>query len=155
MKIDILGTEYEIIKKPYEEDSLFEKNSWVGYCDEVLKKIVICDMKTYPGWEEKSDETILTEEKICLRHEITHAFLNESGLSYSSLNYSGGWAKNEEMVDWFAIQGEKIYKCWQNAEKLFFEKPVVIELDGKEIAKSVINEAEVLKNLKNRGALIG
>ena len=151
MKISVLGTEYELVKRKWGEDKTFEKNSWVGYCDEVLKKIVICDMKTYPDWEEKSDETILTEERNCLRHEITHAFLNESGLSYSSLNYSGGWAKNEEMVDWFAIQGEKIYKCWQNAEKLFFEKPVVIELDGKEIARSVINEAEMLKNLKDKG----
>jgi hypothetical protein len=26
-----------------------------------------------------------------------------------------GWAKNEEMVDWFALQGPKIYAAWKEA----------------------------------------
>ena len=151
MKIDILGTTYEIIKKAYAEDELFEKNSWVGYCGEFDKQIVVCDLKTHPSWKNDSENAIRQSEISTMRHEIVHAFLNESGLSWCSLNYSSGWAKNEEMIDWFAIQGEKIYKCWQNAESLFFEKPLVIEVDGKEIARSVINEAEMLKNLKNRG----
>ena len=156
MKINVLGTEYELVKRKWGEDKTFEKNSWVGYCDEVLKKIVICDMKTYPDWEEKSDETILTEERNCLRHEITHAFLNESGLSYSSLNYSGGWAKNEEMVDWFAIQGEKIYKCWQNAERLFFGGVgYSVELNGVEVASGVKKEMERLADKLNRGNVNG
>ena len=41
-----------------------------------------------------------------------HAFLNESGLSDSSNQYGGAWAKNEEMVDWFAIQSPKIFKVY-------------------------------------------
>ena len=35
------------------------------------------------------------------------------GLASSSLGIDGPWAKNEEMVDWFALQGPKIYKAWQ------------------------------------------
>lgn len=42
-----------------------------------------------------------------------HAFLNESGLSDSSNRFDGAWAKNEEMVDWLAIQAPKIYKTFQ------------------------------------------
>ena len=50
-----------------------------------------------------------------LRHEIVHAFFNESGLMDSSLQYSGGWAKNEEMVDWIASQFNKIMECFKAA----------------------------------------
>lgn len=38
--------------------------------------------------------------------------MNESGLSDSSNQYGGAWAKNEEMVDWFAIQSPKIFKVY-------------------------------------------
>lgn len=54
-------------------------------------------------------------QKQTLRHEIVHAFFDESGLASSSLGIDGPWAKNEEMVDWFALQGPKIYKAWQEA----------------------------------------
>lgn len=48
-----------------------------------------------------------------LRHEIMHAFLNESGLSDSSNRFDGAWAKNEEMVDWLAIQSPKIFSTFK------------------------------------------
>ena len=51
--------------------------------------------------------------KKTLRHEIIHAFLNESGLSDSSNQFDGEWAKNEEMVDWFAIQAPKIFSAFK------------------------------------------
>jgi hypothetical protein len=50
-----------------------------------------------------------------VRHEIVHAFLMESGLDESS-NPADAWATNEEMVDWFARQGPKIYKAWKEAD---------------------------------------
>ena len=40
-----------------------------------------------------------------LRHEIVHAHLHESGLHDNSID---GWAVNEEMVDWIAIQLPKM-----------------------------------------------
>ena len=129
MKIDVLGTPYEIIKKAYEDDNLFEKNGWVGYCAEFTKEIIICDLKTHPSWKEDDENAIEKSEISTLRHEIVHAFLNESGLSWCSLNYSSGWAKNEEMIDWFATQGEKIYNCWVNAEKLLFGKGYEVARD--------------------------
>lgn len=48
-----------------------------------------------------------------LRHEIVHAFLNESGLSANASVPQNGWAKHEEMIDWFAIQSPKIYKVFK------------------------------------------
>lgn len=51
--------------------------------------------------------------KNVMRHEILHAFLFESGLSENA-GFSGCWATNEEMVDWFAIQSPKIFAVYQN-----------------------------------------
>lgn len=70
-------------------------------------------MSTYKGWEHEPPETIRATQKEVLRHEIVHAFFDQSGLSDSSLNLDVVWAKNEEMVDWIAIQGPKIYKVWK------------------------------------------
>ena len=74
--------------------------------------IVVVDMseeKYFAGMDEKAQETY---RKKTLRHEIMHAFLNESGLSDSSNRFDSAWAKNEEMVDWFAIQSPKIFKVF-------------------------------------------
>lgn len=111
-KINILGTEYWIETHKVSEDSYLEKNRLAGYCGEESKLIVIADMtekKYFSDMDEKEQEVY---RKRTLRHEIMHAFLNESGLSDSSNQYGGAWAKNEEMVDWFAIQSPKIFKVY-------------------------------------------
>lgn len=112
----ILGTDYKIIVKKYDEEEAFERRGIDGFCDSYKKEIVVCDMATYKGWEYEGKETQEECQKQTLRHEITHAFLSESGLTDSSATYTGAWAKNEEMVDWIASQGVKIYKAWQQAE---------------------------------------
>lgn len=115
-KINILGTEYRIETHKVSEDSYLEKNKLAGYCGEEEKLIVVADMseeKYFTGMDEKAQETYL---KKTLRHEIMHAFLNESGLSDSSNQYGGAWAKNEEMVDWFAIQSPKIFKVYSELQ---------------------------------------
>ena len=48
------------------------------------------------------------------RHEIVHAFLIECGLDESSAEMPA-WARNEEMVDWFARLGPRIGKAWEAA----------------------------------------
>lgn len=112
MKIDILGTEYRIETHKVSEDSFMEEKSLAGYCGEDSKLIVIADMseeKYFPDMNEKEKESC---RKRTLRHEIIHAFFNESGLSDSSNCYNGAWAKNEEMVDWLAIQAPKIFSTF-------------------------------------------
>ncbi|MBR3927724.1 hypothetical protein [Candidatus Proelusimicrobium excrementi] len=116
LKIDILGTEYTINRYDFNNKPEFEKNSWNGYCDEVTKEIALVNMKTFPGCENDSDEKLKKIEKQTLRHEIIHAFFNECGLQDSTLQYGGGWAKNEEMVDWIALQFDKILKAFKECD---------------------------------------
>ena len=118
MTVSILGTEYSIIKKQYEDEPLFKKRGIDGYCDSFEKQIVYCDMTTCPGWEDETQQSVAIAEKETIRHEIVHAFLDESGLSASALRLNDAWSKNEEMVDWFALQGVKIYEAWKEAKAL-------------------------------------
>ena len=118
MTVNILGTEYSITKMLYKDEPEFKKRSIDGYCDFLEKRIVHCDMTTYPGWEEETPERAAIAEKQTIRHEIVHAFFDESGLSESTFKVDGAWAKNEEMVDWIALQGPKIYAAWQAADAL-------------------------------------
>lgn len=113
--VDILGARYTVTVKKYDEDEAFSRLSIDGYCDSLTKQIVCCDMATYKGWEHEPPETIAAAQKETLRHEIVHAFFSESGLADSSFSYDGAWAKNEEMVDWIALQGPKLYAAWQEA----------------------------------------
>jgi len=118
MTVNILGTDYEIIRKDYKDDPAFERLSINGYCDARLHQIIVCRMSTYAGWEHKTEAFIVATEKETVRHEIVHAFFNESGLQESSTVYDGAWSQNEEMVDWFALQGPKIYEAWKAADAL-------------------------------------
>ncbi len=113
MRVSILGTDYEIIKRKYDDDERFREKNYDGYCEGLTKRIVHCDMTTYPGWDKESPEAIVAAEKQTLRHEIVHAFFDESGLQDNGNVFSESWAVNEEMVDWFAIQGPKIYEAWR------------------------------------------
>lgn len=118
MKVNILGAEYSIETHKVSDDSYLEKNKLAGYCGEESKLIVIADMteeKYFSDMDEKEQEAY---RKRTLRHEIMHAFLNEGGLSDSSNQYGGAWAKNEEMVDWFAIQSPKIFAVYQSLDIL-------------------------------------
>lgn len=116
--VNILGTEYTITKVPFKDEPAFEKRGIDGYCDGQLKKIVHCDMRTHPNMVDESDEFRKVCEKETLKHELVHAFLNESGLMESSAQYTGGWSQNEEMVDWFALQSPKIFKVFQELDLL-------------------------------------
>ena len=118
MRVNILGIPYEIIVKKYNEDEAFKERHLVGFCDPWAREIVVCDMHTYDGWNNEKENTIIECQKSTIRHEIVHAFTYESGLWDSSLGVDNSWAKNEEMVDWIAIQGAKIYKAWQEADAL-------------------------------------
>ena len=118
MTVNILGTSYEIVVKKYDEEEAFDRRSIAGFCDGYAKEIVVCDMHTYKGWENEAEKTVAAAQKQTIRHEIVHAFFDESGLMDSSSMVDCPWSKNEEMVDWIANQGMKIYKAWQDANAL-------------------------------------
>lgn len=118
MQVNVLGTTYEIIVNRYDEEEAFERRSIVGYCNGLTKEIVVCDMHTCKGWEHEDEKTVEACHKDNLRHEIVHAFFNESGLCDCSNEVGGAWARNEEMVDWIALQGVKIYKAWKSVDAI-------------------------------------
>lgn len=115
MTVSILGTYYRIDRVGYDSYSLFKDESNIGSCEYYDKRIVICDLATHPTFSSESESSRLSMEKETLRHEIVHAFLYESGLAGSSLGIENGWATNEEMVDWIAIQANKLIEAWKAA----------------------------------------
>lgn len=115
--INVLGTNYSIEKRDYNECEEFEKYNWAGFCEEYNKRIVVGNIKTFPDMANESEKVCAKVEKHNLRHEIIHAFLNESGLSSCSMHHDA-WAKNEEMVDWLAIQLPKIYQVFKALDLL-------------------------------------
>ena len=107
-KVNILGSEWSVKfgnKKEYPNLANVD-----GYTDLSIREIVVDDMEASQGQiGVKAD--LKSYQKQVVRHEITHAFLLESGLDSNS-NSADSWAVNEEMVDWFAIQSPKIFKVF-------------------------------------------
>ena len=98
---DVLGAKYKIIKGNMVDYPQLERMA--GYCDFNIHTIVVDEFKN-PDQDATADMDAY--KKKVLRHELTHAFLRESGLSTNS------WADNEEIVDWIAIQAPKIFEVF-------------------------------------------
>jgi len=111
--ICIMGTEYEIITESREQEEAYTKNTWIGFCDFYAKEIHLLDLKNDENYKNESDKCLLELSKKVLRHEITHAFMYESGLESSAHTHDGPWSLNEEMVDWIAIQSPKIFEAFK------------------------------------------
>lgn len=103
-KVNILGTEYDVLFQGIEENKFLANAD--GYVDRSVNKIVIskkeddCELEDFEAYQKK-----------CLRHEIIHAFMEESGLSVNFEHKPIGI--EETTVDWFAIQSPKIFKVFQ------------------------------------------
>lgn len=110
MKVNILGTEYEIIINA--SDEMLPPDS-DGAMDFSIKKIMIAKFEP----DEYSIKDFYAYRKKVLRHEIIHAFLYESGLWNSSGNVTA-WGKCEEIADWFAIQSPKIFQAFKEVDCL-------------------------------------
>lgn len=116
--INVLGVPYTVHYTDYENDEYMRRDGVSGYCDFVEQKIVVANDATIPIHADCTPFANRVYEKETLRHELIHAFLFQSGLDAGTLQYSGPWARNEEMIDWFAMQGPKIIKAWQEADAL-------------------------------------
>ena len=112
--INILGTEYRIFKRKKDKDNRLSNKD--GFCDHHAKEIVVLKCE-----ENKDDidqmRNLQDYEKKILRHEIIHAFLYESGLDINPHDIDQ-WARDEEMVDWMAIQFPKMYKIFAELDIL-------------------------------------
>lgn len=99
--IRILGTRYDISFVSPPDKRLGE---CMGCMDHTTKEIILKLAKE----GDFNVGNILDSYMKTLRHEIIHAFLYESGLFVNSNLFEEGWAMNEEMIDFFAIQYDKI-----------------------------------------------
>lgn len=108
MKIDILGTEWEI---------KFQKRKHMpdgtdGYCDRTVK--VICVLENN---DDSQFENYEEYKKSVVRHEIIHAFLIESGLD-CNWQHAQQFGHDETMIDWIAMQFTKLQKAFEVAGAL-------------------------------------
>lgn len=99
-KINILGTTYEVSWESENENHKLKTAN--GLCEIYSKRIVIND--DIQNDEDAFERFDLFENRV-LRHEIVHAFLAESGLN--------DYARDEELVDWIAMQYPKICKVFK------------------------------------------
>lgn len=109
--VNILGTEYKMITADVEDDPKLEECN--GYVDPSVKKIVIAKFETCP----MSIQDLDGYTRKVMRHEITHAFLYESGLWDNSSNIEH-WGQSEEITDWIALQFPKMLKAFQEVGAL-------------------------------------
>ncbi len=112
MQVNILGAPYTLAYRTKAEDIYLEDRD--GYCDTSVKCCVARDYTPEERKEAGALRDLDAYRRKVMRHEITHAFLQESGLDINT-GESEAWATNEEMVDWLAIQGPKIFAAWQQA----------------------------------------
>ena len=96
--VSVLGTVYTVrVCSEAEDARLLGAN---GITDWSSKEILL---EEAPAGNVRNMEEAV---RSVLRHEIVHAFIQESGMP------TAPWA-TEEMVDWLALQGEKIWRAWQ------------------------------------------
>ena len=106
MVINILGTEYNfefMLDEEIAKEMDGELGQYGGFCDGYLKKIGIAECDQLKDGDDV--KAILRAESV--RHEVVHAFLNESGLRGNC-----EWSQNEELVDWIALQFPKMAKVF-------------------------------------------
>jgi hypothetical protein len=107
MTVNVLGTEYTTERRTSAQDEYLLECD--GYCDKTSKWLVVaekdgkCNLDCFEEYQKK-----------VLRHEIVHAFMYESGLAENWEHKNIG--QEETVVDWFAIQGLKIYNAWKQAD---------------------------------------
>lgn len=109
IKVNILGMEYSVIYSTKNKYPVLKKAD--GVTDTSTKKIIVNKLKKEQTKRDSLEDLRLYRNKVT-RHEVIHAFLYESGLSVNS-GCVDGWASNEEMVDWMAIQFPKIYEVFK------------------------------------------
>lgn len=99
--VNILGTEYTIVTNT----SMCQSLNADGICKEYDKLIVMreCDCLLDPDDSREAKEERYNE---VLRHEIIHAFFDESGLEE--------YSNDEQLVCWLAKQFPKMTKAFKD-----------------------------------------
>lgn len=92
--INILGTQYEVIKQTEKENPKLKDAN--GLCEPYTRQIIHSEQE--PGLD--VFDNIEAFNRKTLRHEVIHAFFAESGLTE--------YTEDEVLVEWIAVQFPKI-----------------------------------------------
>lgn len=139
-KVNILGTEYTIKMDVPQEDMPLNGD---GCIDPSIKTIMIMDFGEPDGDSIKDLESY---KKKTMRHEITHAFMYESGLWSNSGNVKA-WGQSEEITDWIALQFPKMLQAFINVDAIDLpESNVVTKEVTVDMNKAVMKALESLRD---------
>ena len=105
IKINVLDTEYDV-ELLDEQDELMKTMNYGGYTDFSIKEIKV--LKNIKDDITKQEDHIKCQNNT-LRHELIHAFLYECGIDI------GMQFHNEECVDFFAMQFNKLANIFEDA----------------------------------------
>ncbi|MEG0790991.1 MAG: hypothetical protein RSG23_05130 [Gordonibacter sp.] len=115
IEVNVLGQTYKVYELAPEDGGTME-DGVLGTTDWTTHEIMLRgSIKEPTGNDSLANLDVLYRET--LRHEITHAFLFESGMTGSD-TFEGDFAHNELMVDWFAMQAPKMLKAFEEADAL-------------------------------------
>lgn len=104
MKVNVLGTEYTLTETTQEErEELKNADGWCGHYD----KEILIESNPFRGEVGDFVNAKAALRKVAIRHEITHAFVYESGGQHSVLDH-------EYCVHWIAVQFPKLLKAFQD-----------------------------------------
>ena len=110
--LNVLGTNYAVYKGvARSDDKVLE--TCAGYCDRTAKRIVVAAVDAECECGEPDEYT-----RYILRHEIIHAFLYESGIGGDTVWDIEGQDHPEHMVEWIAMQFEKMMKAFKAVDAL-------------------------------------
>jgi hypothetical protein len=116
----ILGEAWTIIIAPTETDHRLQNCD--GFCDFTSRHIFVDDFSSVNDYQLDNKVRHILQN---LRHEITHAFLFESGLCDNWQHPELG--HEETVVDWIAAQYPKFRKVIDAAEARFIAAYVSID----------------------------
>ena len=103
--VNVLGTKYEASFGTREELNM-DKDTY-GECEVYSKQIRVCT-DPEPGVSEETKNTIISE---VIRHELSHAFLYESGLI--------AFSTDETLVEWMSVNMSKVLSSSEILESEF------------------------------------
>lgn len=102
--MNILGSNYKLI-----HDYMLSEDGLDGCCNAYSKQIKIQTVENMLNVKDRYEEKQKRYNEV-LRHEIIHAFFNESGLDE--------YSDDEVFVNWIAVQFPKIFKVFKECHCL-------------------------------------
>lgn len=105
MKVNVLGTDYAV---KVDSDYLKE-NNLDGICKPYDKEIVIREDADFLCSDDKAETKELRKKEV-IRHELIHAFFDESGLD--------DYSNNEQLVSWLASQFPKLLQAFKDVNAI-------------------------------------